>query len=252
MPFLVVAAWILLVRPDDTARLFAWPITPPLTAMLLGSAYLGGAYFFTRVVFERRWHRVTLGFPAVAAFASLLGIATALHWERFTHGHASFVAWAALYYTTPFLVAAVWLYNRRRDPGRSEGSRDALITPGASRTVAGVGLGTTALAVLMFARPQLLAEVWPWPIAPLTGRVLASLFALQGIIAIGISLDRRWSAARIMAQTALVMLTSVAVSFARDWGSVDTGRPGAWPLVGGLTALIAAWAGFYVAMQRRV
>jgi hypothetical protein len=46
VPFLVVAFAVLYPWPGDTDRLFAWHIRPMITAMVLGSAYLGGAYFF--------------------------------------------------------------------------------------------------------------------------------------------------------------------------------------------------------------
>ena len=49
VPFLVVAFAVLWPVPGDTGALFAWPIAPSLTAMVLGSAYLGGAYFFTNL-----------------------------------------------------------------------------------------------------------------------------------------------------------------------------------------------------------
>ena len=45
VPFLVVAFAVLYPWPSDTDRLFAWPIRPMITAMVLGSAYLGGAWF---------------------------------------------------------------------------------------------------------------------------------------------------------------------------------------------------------------
>jgi hypothetical protein len=45
IPFLI-AAWIILyLRPERSGELFAWPIKPPMTAMMLGAAYLGGVVF---------------------------------------------------------------------------------------------------------------------------------------------------------------------------------------------------------------
>ena len=64
VPVLVAAFIMLYLFPNDTGRLFAWPIKPTMSAMMLGATYLGGAYFFTRVVFARQWHTVRLGFPA--------------------------------------------------------------------------------------------------------------------------------------------------------------------------------------------
>lgn len=40
------------------------------------------------------------------------GIATVIHWDKFTHDHVAFWLWAGLYFTTPFLVFAVWAANR--------------------------------------------------------------------------------------------------------------------------------------------
>ena len=64
-PFLLAAFVVLYVFPDDTGRLFAWTIHPTMTAMVLASAYLGGAYFFVRAAWARRWNALRTGFAAV-------------------------------------------------------------------------------------------------------------------------------------------------------------------------------------------
>ena len=74
IPFLLGAFVILYGFPRHTARLFAWPIKPTMTSMMLASAYLGGAYFFVRVLggaaLECDQGRVS----PVVLFASLLGV----------------------------------------------------------------------------------------------------------------------------------------------------------------------------------
>src|SRR5258708_37925273 len=87
VPFLVAAFAILYLFPDHTKELFAWDIQPRMSAMMLGAAYIGGAYFFVRVAAFARWHWVKIGFLPVTIFASLMGIATILHWDRFNHSH---------------------------------------------------------------------------------------------------------------------------------------------------------------------
>jgi hypothetical protein len=49
IPFLLGAFVILYCFPRHSARLFAWPIKPTMTSMMVASAYLGGAYFVTAV-----------------------------------------------------------------------------------------------------------------------------------------------------------------------------------------------------------
>src|SRR5437763_11941566 len=79
VPFLLVAFVVLYGWPGSTKRLFAWTIAPPLAPMILGAVYIGGAYFFVRAFLATEWHTVKVGFIPVTTFASLLGVATALH-----------------------------------------------------------------------------------------------------------------------------------------------------------------------------
>ncbi len=54
VPVLLLAFLILYFFPDQTGERFAWPIRPHMTSMFIGVGYVGGAYFFARVVFEKR------------------------------------------------------------------------------------------------------------------------------------------------------------------------------------------------------
>ena len=113
VPFLLAGFTILYLFPTHTERLWAWPIPATMTSMFLASAYLGGAYFFVRVIAARRWHEVGTGFLSVAAFASMLGVATLLHWSVFTHDSPAFWIWSGLYCVAPFLVLGAWIANHR-------------------------------------------------------------------------------------------------------------------------------------------
>jgi len=122
VPFLVLAFMVLVPRPTDTKRLFAWQIASSMSAMVLGSVYLGGAYFFVRVVRASQWHTVAGGFVPVGTFASLMGVTTILHWHRFLHGNVAFWLWVGLYFTTPLLVFMVFWRNQREYDSRSDAS----------------------------------------------------------------------------------------------------------------------------------
>src|SRR2546423_10195418 len=72
VPFLVAAFVILYLFPDHTNELFAWGIQPRMSAMMLGAAYIGGAYFFFRVVGFSRWHFVKGRFLPVAPLSAVV------------------------------------------------------------------------------------------------------------------------------------------------------------------------------------
>lgn len=246
IPFLVLAFVVLYGRPGDTGRLFAWPIKPPLTALLLGSVYLGGAYFFARAARSTRWHTVKAGFPPVATFATLMGIATVLHWGKFTHDHVAFWLWVALYFTTPFLVAGVWLANRRFEDRDAAG--EVMVPQTMARIIGSLGVLAVAMTVFLFLFPQQAADVWPWTLTPLTARVMAAIFAL-GLAAVGAFTERRWSAYRLMVQVEIVMLVLILVGGVRAGGDWDPSNVLTWLFAAGFTGVLVASLVLYVRLE---
>lgn len=248
VPFLVVAFVVLFGFPRDTDRLFAWTINPPMTPMTLGAVYLGGSYFFVRVFRARRWHEVKAGFVAVGTFASLMGVATVLHWDKFNHDHVAFWLWGGLYFTTPFLVWAVWARNQRR--GTAPGPDDLVLPPLARAGLAVTGALALAAGLFLFLAPEQAIDAWPWTITPLTSRVLGAIFML-GVAGLGVVTDPRWSAARLMLQVQVLMLTLILVAGARARDDFDSSNVLTWLLLGGFLASMLSAAGLSVVMDRR-
>jgi hypothetical protein len=237
IPFLIAAFYILFLRPTETGELFAWQIKPTMTAMMLASAYIGGVYYFVCVLIAKRWHHIKAGMLPVTAFAATLGVATILHWDRFNHSHISFFTWTALYMTTPFLVIATWLRNRATDPGTAD--QDDVVISMLWRWVMGiVGTLTIAVSLLLFLQPTLMIAVWPWQLTPLTARVVGAMFALPGLVGLGIAVDSRWSNARLILQTQAFSILFILISAVRAWGEFNQSNLATYLFVGGLTFML--------------
>jgi hypothetical protein len=245
-PFLVVAFAVLYPFPGDTGRLFAWRIVPTMTAMVLGSAYLGGAYFFLRAGRATAWHTVKGGFVPVGVFATLMGIATILHWNKFSHGQLAFWLWVLLYFTTPFLIAWVWLRNRRHDAPARAG--DLLLPVLTSRVIGAVGGLALAMGLFLFLAPGAAMRFWPWTLTPLTSRVLGAVMCL-GLAGLGALVDRRWSSARLPFQVAAVMLVLILVAGARAADQFDPGNVLTWLFLVGFVGVTAAVGTLYWRME---
>jgi hypothetical protein len=249
IPFLIAAFYILYLRPTETKDLFAWEINPPMTPMMLGAVYIGGAYFFLRAVLAKKWHWIHLGFLPVTCFASLLGIATVLHWDRFNHNHVSFITWVALYFTTPFLVLAVWLRNRTTDPGTPD-SDDAIVPKMVRYTLGVIGVTTFLVSLLLFLQPNLMISIWPWTLTPLTARVVGAMFIL-GIAGVWLAREQRWSAWRIILQAQAFMLFMILTAAVRAWNTdLNPANISSWIFLGGLIVVILLIAVFYWRMER--
>jgi hypothetical protein len=250
LPFLVAAAFLLIVLPGGTEQHFAWTIQPPVTAMLLGAAYAGGIWFFVRVAVERRWHRVRHGFPAVLVFASLISASTFLHWDRFPFGHVSFVTWVVLYATTPVLVLLTIIANHGEDGGAPEG--DDVDIPAPWRwSLALVGAAASVTGLVLFAVPQLLIGTWAWEVTPLTARIVGAVLTLPGMVNIWMLRDSRWSAFRQVFQAQLVSLACIVLALLLRSGDLEWERPSAWLFTVGILVSAAIYVAFLVTMERR-
>ena len=215
VPFLVAAAFLMFVFPARTGELFAWAIAPPVSAYMLGSAYIGGIWFFLGVAVTERWHRVAPGFPAVVVFAGGLLVATLLHLDRFSQ-NISFSTWIVLYATTPFAVAWLWWMQRRSDDGRLD-VPDSRVPRPVRGVMLAVGAASLVTGAVMFLAPSLVIPFWAWELTPLTAQVLGAVLSLPGIVAIGFLRDDRWSSFRILFQAQLVSLVAIICSLIAGW-----------------------------------
>ena len=247
----LLTAFVLLYGwPERTTQTFAWTINPPMTAVFMGSAYGAGVYFFARVFGARRWHTVAADFLPIAIFTAFLGVATLMHIDRFNHAHISFDTWFALYVTTPFLVPALWLWNRRTDPGTPD-ERDAVVLIAVRCFAACLGVVIFAGCLVAFVRPAAFIAAWPWKVTPLTARVLLGFFSWFGTIGISLASDRRWSAWRIIVHSQLIGIGLIVVGAMRRWADFDPANPLALGFVGFNLVLLALLAALTVVMERR-
>lgn len=245
---LVLAVIVLYFMPGETERFWAWTINPEMTALLMGAGYAAGGYFFTRTLMARSWRSITLGFLPITAFTTLLLIATAMHWDRFNHGHVAFQSWAFLYIVTPVLVPALWLANRRTDPGPESGEQWIPGAAWAALVVAGALI--TLLALVMFIAPDAVMDDWPWALTELTARVVSAYLALTGISLVQIAIDARWRAGKVLLESLILGFGLIVIGTVRAW---DDLAPAAvrWSylvsMIVGLTLLL----GLYLWMERR-
>jgi hypothetical protein len=247
---LLLAFLALYVEPDHTDKNFAWTILPRTSAVLMGAAYTAGAYFFARVLAEKKWHRVQAGFLSITGFTVCMLAATLLHWGRFHQGSITFYLWLVIYALTPFVVPFLWWRNRETASADLEPADFRF-----SATVRGVlGIGATAGAlafVVVFARPSILIALAPWKLTELTSRVFAGWSILTLLTVLNIAYDGRWSATRILMQSAMVALALTVIALPRIWGDFDPGKPMTYLFMAGTVVTLVAFAGVHLSLDGR-
>ncbi|MGB2711834.1 MAG: hypothetical protein WBC33_09990 [Conexibacter sp.] len=244
---LVPALVILWGMPDRTADAWSWTIEPELTPIFLGAGYGAGAYFFLRTFLAKQFHPSAAGIFGAAFFATLMLVATLVHWDRFNHGDAPpigaivFYGWVGVYVVSPFAVFALWWLNRRTDAGEPA-SGEAIVPAWVRRLARISGVGALAAAAVFFLAPTTAIDLWPWQLTPLTSRVIGSFTAQVGVGALLLSTDRRWSAWKLIVQTFFVATALLLVGAIRAWSDFDTSNVMTYlylgALVGGDLALL--------------
>ena len=212
VPFLLVAWVILYLFPGETTRLWAWTIPSTMTSMTLASAYLGGAYFFLRVQREPRWTAMKAGLPGGGPVLRPAGRRHDPALGQVQPRALSFWLWAGLYFTAPPLVVLAWVRNMRyaAPPAPDE----PVLSPVVRVVVGVVGAGAVLQGAIMFLWPEAVIDAWPWPLTPLTCRVLGAVLCLAAA-GLGAWFDPRWAAFRLMTEVAAVMVTLLLLAAVR-------------------------------------
>jgi len=214
IPVLVAAFTILFGFPGTTRQLWAWTIRPDLASLVMGGAYLAGAWFFARGLYVGRWHRVAVGWLAVIPFTTLLGIATFIHWDKFNHHHVSFWAWLILYTATPLALPVLWLRNQRAAGVPTAVTGLQLAMP-LRVSMSSCGGALMAAALTIFVRPTTAISRWPWMLTPLTARTLASFATFLAVVWLAFGFTDQWSRLAIPFEATAVGLVIVAVAVVR-------------------------------------
>ncbi len=246
-PFLVAGGAVLFILPTRTDHLWAWTVRPNMTVLAMGAGYLGGAVFFVRAGRAARWHTVALGLIGADVLATLLLVATIVHWDRFHHDNPAFWIWTALYVVTPVLLPVLWLRNRRRDPRVVEPG-DVRVPDAVRWGMGGLGAGQLILALAIFAHPVAWLDVWPWKITPLTARTLAAFFAFIAVTWLAFFFERRWSALRLHVESASLGLGLVLIGVLVARSDFDRTIP-AWAFALLLVGILAGLGWLQWAMR---
>jgi hypothetical protein len=246
---LILAVFLLYFFPDSTNPNFSWTIVPRSSAIIIGAGYAAGAYFFVRVITERRWHRVQAGFLSITAFTICMLAVTLVHWNRFHLGTVQFYLWTVIYVITPFLVPFLWWRNRASAAPDLE-ENDVRFSVVVRRLLGAFAAAGSLLALLAFILPSPLISIAPWKLTELTARVFAGWSMLTFLTILAIAVDGRWSATRILAQSAMVAQALALLALPRMWNDLDPSRPTTPVFVVGLALALILLAGIHLRLDQ--
>jgi hypothetical protein len=243
----VVALFVLAAETD---RFFAWTIAPPLTAALMGAGYAAGWVLVVLSLRDPVWAHSRLAVLTILAFTLLTLAATVLHIDKF-HLQSEFATlpwlaraaawfWLTVYVVIP-LAMVVCLVLQERTPGRDPVPDRpvpvVLRTALAIESAVLLGAGAT-----LWVAPSTATSLWPWPLTPLTARVVAAWLVAFGVATALAAVAGDLARLRTSAVAYTVFGVLALIALARFPDTVDwSGVPG-WLLLGTTSAIIATGA----------
>jgi hypothetical protein len=184
-----LAVGALYVLAERTSDFFAWTIQPPLTAAFLGAGYAAGFILVVLSLRDPVWAHSRVAVLTILAFVVLTTIATFLHIDRFHFmgefagsGFAAKAAawfWLTVYVVVPVLMLLL-LLPQERSRGIDPVPRHPVpLVLRIALALESVVLTGTGLA--LFVVPATSERLWPWPLTPLTARVVAAWLLAFGL-----------------------------------------------------------------------
>lgn len=208
-PVVIAAGIILYGFPTRTAELFAWPIAPTMTPIVMGAGYLSATWYFFRLGRAREWRTVSSVLGGVLVFTLVMLASTLLHWDRFSHGKFTFWLWVVVYLASPLSVATVIFTHRKSPKGEASGP---LMEPALRAFFAVVFAALLFMAACMVFVPALSIPWWPWKLTPLTSRVIGGWLAVLGVGGMLMCRSARWPQWKVGIETGTIWFLLIALA----------------------------------------
>lgn len=249
----IIAGIQLYILTEQTKTFFAWTIAAPLSAAFVGASYWAGALLLLFAMRERAWANIRIAMAAVVAFVPLMVLTTFLHLDRFHLGRAEFEprlaawAWMVVYVTVPFILAAMLWVQLRAAGG--DPSRTVPVSPAMRALIGGNAVVALMVGLALFALPQAMAQVWPWPLTPLTSRTIGSGFVAVAAGSFQFLREKDWVRTRIGTVPYALIGALHLLALLRYHATVDWSRPASWAYLAFMVAVLAG--GLYSAVVAR-
>jgi hypothetical protein len=235
----LVGGFFAFVLAGSTEEWFAWSITPDLTAAFIGAGFWGTTVAALLASRERSWDRTWIVLPPVSVLMLLSLAATFMHHDKFDFESFFGWAWLAAYVAFP-AVLLVALSEQRRVPGGPSPRQP--FPRWMTSVLATLGTVVVAAAVALYLEPDETAELWPWALTPLTGRIIGAWLAGIGFAAAAAAWEGCWRRFYPVAAwfASIGVLELLALALHR--GDVDWGQPEGWVYLGIVLVVTAVGA----------
>jgi hypothetical protein len=166
-----VAAVLSLVLAPGSEDWFTWTIVPDAAARTLAVMYANAVVLALLALRAPDWAHARVVFVLITVFALAATVMTLFNLDPFRqHPWYHLAYWLGGYAVLVVIAPPVLVWQERLHGGRL--AVRAPLSRAARTTGALAGLASAVAAMALLVDPAGVSDVWPWDIAPLTGRLV--------------------------------------------------------------------------------
>jgi hypothetical protein len=218
---------------------FTWTVVPDANARLLAVMYANAIVLSVIALRQPDWAHARVIFVLICAFAIAATVMTFFNLDPFrAHPWYHLAYWLTGYGVLILVAPAVMVWQERLHGGRLPVELPMSLLQRATGAAAGIAMGAASLALLI--SPTDFSDIWPWDVAPLTGRLIGVWLGAFAV-AYGWALwDGDWGRARPLYLAAPVTGLLLALVPPTHAGDVRAAAGGELAVYYGLALLVAA------------
>jgi hypothetical protein len=196
-----VAAVFSLVLAPGSEDWFTWTIAPDANARLLAVMYANAVVLGVVALRQPDWAHARAIFVLITVFALAATVMTFFNLDPFrAHPWYHLAYWLSGYGVLVLTAPAILVLQERRHGGRLPVETPLTRLQRATGAAAATGMGAASLVLLV--SPARFSDVWPWDVAPLTGRLIGVWLGAFAVAYAWALWDGDWGRARPLYLTA--------------------------------------------------
>lgn len=242
----------LLFWPDGGER-FAWPVTPRLTAVFIGTSFILRAFLGLSIVRTREWYRLRWVVWGNYLFLAIILIATFWHVAEMSWSSDILIAhiWILIYIFEPLILPFLGPFDKAANAAIPADAMRGPLMVGLKRTLIALVMVGATLAGLFFISPEFMTTRWPFPVDPFNARIIAAWPGAVALWAATLYFVRDWAEAKIAIQGFILYGAALFTAWVITLPQYDMARNNVWTygIFTGVATLILVY--YYWQHERR-
>lgn len=195
---------------------FAWPVTPELSAVFIGTAFVARAYLGFHLWREKYWWRLRWQVWGNLGFLTVVFLTTFWHVHEINWATNIIIAhvWVVAYAVEPLLLIVLEPRGEAASAPLPQDLREGPILPGLNRMLLVLYIFLTTLAGVFLLNPEFAATRWPWELTAFDARIMSAFFVLGALWALRVRYLDDWAEAKLAVRGLIILGLSLLIAYA--------------------------------------